>query len=85
MLTHDALDLVREPETGSPLVPDEAPGRLRSTATGLAFRVEGEAVVLSSPLAGRVSQLPVALQRWSARHPAPALKHSAVQRPSPPQ
>lgn len=55
MLTHDALDLVREPATGSPLVPDEAPGRLRSTATGLAFRVEGEAVDLSTPLAGRAA------------------------------
>lgn len=41
MLTPDLFDLVREPATGSPLVAGEALGRLRSPASGLAFRIEG--------------------------------------------
>lgn len=51
MLTNDMLDIVREPATGAPLMRDETQGRLRSTTSGLAFRVEGEAVDLSTPLA----------------------------------
>lgn len=55
MLTPDLLDLIREPVTGSPLLPGESPGRLRSPASGFAFRVEGGAIDLSAPLAVNAS------------------------------